>query len=206
MNTLEYLLLRGSCSHKTGQRKIWCFCQFKGNMHQYVFSLEGHLKMLFYLLCPLLWYIGSPYRALNHVLSITEVSKRSIFCPWIQPVSSCHLQIVRIPKFQLHHPAWFSFSHFSAVVFSSAAIIFSLSIAPQNSLSVCSIIISMVTIKDVKLSTMHYGNNLSLSSTCSLHLPLSSVASSSSFATWLYWHLLNTSFQHFFSLLHVQAV
>lgn len=40
----------------------------------------------------------------------------------------------------------------------------------------------MVTIKDVKLSLMHYGSNLSLSSACSLCPLLSSVASSSSSA------------------------
>lgn len=39
-------------------------------------------------------------------------------------------------------------------------------------LSVCSIIISMVTIKDVKLSPMYYGSNLSLSSHPSLLLLL----------------------------------
>lgn len=52
----------------------------------------------------------------------------------------------------------------------------------KHSLSVCSIIISMVTIKDVKLSLMLYGSNLSLSSACSLRPLLSSVACSFSYS------------------------
>lgn len=45
-----------------------------------------------------------------------------------------------------------------------------------SSLSVCSIIISMVTNKDGKLSLTYYGSNLLLSSACSLSPLLSSVA------------------------------
>lgn len=61
-------------------------------------------------------------------------------------------------------------------LFFSVAVSFSLSVTQ----SVCSIIISMVTITDVKLSLMYYGSNLFLSSARSLCPLLSSVASSSS--------------------------